>query len=379
MLKSGSSHPIHRIVVTGGPCAGKTTGLAVLVEEFSSRGFHVLVVPEAATMLITGGVAPWRLPRSIAFQQFVLRTQIGHENIFEAAACELARERPVIMLMDRGTMDGKAYVSHDEWQIVMDDFGGDVSRLRDGRYDAVIHLVTAADGAKEHYTLSNNNARTESAEQAIVLDQATRNAWVGHPHLRVIDNADGDFRDKIGRLKKEVSIIVGYPEPYEIERKFLLKMTSCQLEETLSRHGIVWEKVEIRQIYLRQEKALGERRVRRRGQNGHYVYFYTEKTDVSPTIRCEMERQISPREYILLQEDADPHLGILNKMRYCFLVGNFYHEVDFFVSERHDPILEVETDEDTYDPPNFIFDGHVVCEVTADSRYRNFAIAERLY
>ncbi len=33
--------------------------------------------------------------------------------------------------------------------------------LRDKRYDSVIFMVTAADGAEEHYTLSNNIARSE--------------------------------------------------------------------------------------------------------------------------------------------------------------------------------------------------------------------------
>ena len=32
--------------------------------------------------------------------------------------------------------------------------------LRDQRYDAVLHLVTAADGAQEFYTLANNQVLT---------------------------------------------------------------------------------------------------------------------------------------------------------------------------------------------------------------------------
>jgi len=50
-----SKHPIIRICLTGGPCAGKTTALATLNQTLSQLGFRVLIVPEAATMLMKGG------------------------------------------------------------------------------------------------------------------------------------------------------------------------------------------------------------------------------------------------------------------------------------------------------------------------------------
>lgn len=44
--------------------------------------------------------------------------------------------------------------------------GMDELSLRDGRYDGIFHLVTAARGAEENYSLDNNEARTESVEVA---------------------------------------------------------------------------------------------------------------------------------------------------------------------------------------------------------------------
>ena len=37
--------------------------------------------------------------------------------------------------------------------------------MREGRYDAVFHLVTAAQGAERFYTLENNQARSETPQQ----------------------------------------------------------------------------------------------------------------------------------------------------------------------------------------------------------------------
>jgi hypothetical protein len=68
-------------------------------------------------------------------------------------------------------MDGSAYVDEDDWQALMDDLGTNTTQLRDNRYDAVLHLVTAADGAEEFYAGINNEARYESVEQAKEKDQ----------------------------------------------------------------------------------------------------------------------------------------------------------------------------------------------------------------
>lgn len=45
--------------------------------------------------------------------------------------------------------------------------GMDLMGVREGRYDAVFHLVTAAFGAEAYYTLANNpDSRTETLEEA---------------------------------------------------------------------------------------------------------------------------------------------------------------------------------------------------------------------
>jgi len=54
MMKK-TEQPIDRICLTGGPCAGKTTALAKLNLVLTQLGFKVLLVPEAATLLMKGG------------------------------------------------------------------------------------------------------------------------------------------------------------------------------------------------------------------------------------------------------------------------------------------------------------------------------------
>jgi putative protein kinase ArgK-like GTPase of G3E family len=46
---------IVRILLTGGPCAGKTTAIADITQDLTQLGCKVLVVPEAATIMMKGG------------------------------------------------------------------------------------------------------------------------------------------------------------------------------------------------------------------------------------------------------------------------------------------------------------------------------------
>ena len=73
----------------------------------------------------------------------------------------------MVILIDRGLLDGSAYVSQSEWQALMDDLNMNVVMMRDNRYDAVLHMVTAADGAQKFYTSLTNEARYESVDEAI--------------------------------------------------------------------------------------------------------------------------------------------------------------------------------------------------------------------
>lgn len=75
-------------------------------------------------------------------------------------------------------------------------------------YDAIFHLVTAANGAIDYYTTLNNAVRTESAEEASVLDEKTLLVWRCHQHHRIIDNSGKDFKQKMEKLSSSVIELV---------------------------------------------------------------------------------------------------------------------------------------------------------------------------
>ncbi len=172
-----------RVVLTGGPGAGKTAVLE-LVHHHVCR--HVQVLPESAGILFGGG-----FPRggSALSRRSAQRAIFHVQRELEAASGELDA---AILLCDRGTVDGMAY-----WP-GPDDFFASVGTTRldeMARYDAVIHLRTPTG---ENGYNRNNPLRVESAAEAAAIDRRIAEAWSGHPRIHVVDSAP-DFLAKVGQ------------------------------------------------------------------------------------------------------------------------------------------------------------------------------------
>ncbi len=357
---------VSKIVITGGPCAGKSTAMSWVQNAFTQMGYTVLFVPETATELITGGVAPWTCGTNADYQKCQLELQIEKEKIFEQAARTMDTKK-ILIVCDRGTLDNKAYMNEIEFAETLKSINSNEVELRDN-YDAVFHLVTAAKGAEEFYTTANNSARTETVEEAATLDDKLISAWTGHPHLRVIDNTSS-FEDKMKKLITEISSFLGEPEPYEIERKYLIEYPDIKwLESNPS-----CQRIEIIQTYLNSSND-EEIRVRQRGIDGNYIYFQTTKRKVSDMKRVEIEKRLSQAEYLKLLMDADTTKRQIRKTRYCLTYENQYFEIDVYPFWDDKAIAEIELSNENQ---TIIFPKQikVIKEVTDDDSYKNVSLA----
>ena len=197
---------ITKIVVTGGPCGGKSTALERIKEEFCAKGYTVLIVAETATELISGGVAPWTCGTNGQYQVCQMKLQLEKERVFELAAGTMPQEN-ILIVCDRGLMDNHAYMTEEEYFESLK-FIGMTEQEAFGEYAAVFHLVTAAQGAERFYTTANNTARTETVTEARALDEKTVSVWEAHPYHRIIDNST-DFNGKMDRLIQEIDRFLG--------------------------------------------------------------------------------------------------------------------------------------------------------------------------
>ena len=358
---------IKKIVITGGPCAGKTTAMNRIQGVFTKLGYTVLFVPETATELITGGVAPWTCGTNVEYQKCQMQLQLEKERIFTQGALTMPTEK-ILLVCDRGALDNKAYMTQEDFDLVLDAVGHNEVELRDS-YDAVFHLVTCAKGAQEFYTLENNGARTETVEEASALDDKIIAAWTGHPHLKIIDNAT-DFEYKIKRLLDEMTSFLGEESPRDIKRRFLIDYPDIAYLESLPN----CQRVEISQTYLISQDG-EENRVRQRGMNGNYIYFQTKKKYVTESQRIRLERRLSKDEYIRLLMDADPSCRPIRKTRYCLTYKNQYFEIDVYPFWNDKAIIEIEQSSESAEIvfPEFV---NVLFEVTNDEAYKNLTLAK---
>lgn len=357
---------ITKIVLTGGPCAGKSTAMSRIQEEFTKMGYAVLFVAETATELINGGVTPTTCGTKDVFQGCLLQLQLEKEKLYEQAAATMKADK-VLIVCDRGALDNKAYMTEAEFAKTVSQISSEVE-LRDN-YDAVFHLTTAAKGAVECYRTDNNTARTETPEEAAALDDKLIAAWTGHPHLRVIDNST-DFDGKMQRLVTEIASFLGEPEPLEVERKYLIEYPDVAwLESQPSCH-----RIEIIQTYLNSESG-NEVRVRQRGENGNYIYFRTEKRKVTDMKRVETERRLSQAEYLDLLMEADTTKRQIRKTRYCLTYENQYFEIDVYPFWDDKAIMEIELSDENAEIvfPDKI---RIIKEVTDDDAYKNASLAK---
>jgi len=366
--------PVSMIVLTGGPCSGKSSSLAYLTEKLSDHGFMVFVVPETATLITGNGIDRRKMDKPgqiVVFEEAIFDMQMSFEDTYKQAVARIFPERRKVILLDRGIMDIRAFLTDEIFNGILKRKGLTRAAIRH-RYDGVIHLVTAADGAAEYYTGENNSARLESPEEALRIDLRTQESWLGHPRFKIIDNST-DFQGKIKRTFSAIARLLGIPDVPPTREKYLVERIETS---ALPAH----QRLDIEQVYLRSKDKREETRIRRRGQDGTYFHFLARTRPAgSQNVPVEEEELIPEQEYLSLSRLMDPKTEVLSKERMCFLWNNQYFELDSYKG-RHKGLmmLLVESQEPrekgrAHVPP-FVVAGKCV---THDPRYTDRSLARR--
>jgi len=177
-LKTKRRRPaMMRIVITGGPCAGKTSVINALKQTLGQRA---MFLPEVATLLLSGGFpqpgrdVEWSEVWADEFQKAVSNTQTSLENLAHHEARKADTE---IIICDRGLLDGAAYAGGIERFCSL--IGID-HRSTLERYEMVIHLESMATAKPALYSSESNSCRYESLEEAQALEIRTRQVWQHH-------------------------------------------------------------------------------------------------------------------------------------------------------------------------------------------------------
>ncbi len=176
---------MQKIVITGGPCAGKTSITQALAQQMPDQ---LLSVPEAATIILSGGFSPQlgfeavlRDNWQIKFQKAVVALQKQLEDFYldwaHAKGCDL-------ILCDSGSLTGAAYFPG-----TFEEFCQHVQldpRDELNNYTAIIHLESLAVSQPDKYGQINNLARFYDVAGAKQADAILKQVWSQHTNYSYI-------------------------------------------------------------------------------------------------------------------------------------------------------------------------------------------------
>ncbi|XP_022645536.1 TRPL translocation defect protein 14-like isoform X3 [Varroa jacobsoni] len=379
-IEEANKHVVFKLVLTGGPCSGKTTGQARLSSMLEMHGWKVYRVPETANVLLGGGVNFGELnaEQVESFQENLLLTMMAIEKTF----FELAHmgNKNCIVICDRGTMDPSAFVDRATWNRIIRKHGLNDVDLRDNRYNQILHLVSAAKGAEKYYTTAGHGTRKETLEEARERDDKASQAWVGHPYIEVIDNST-DFEGKMKRALECVCRKLRIPVDARLQQnsrkiKFLVK--SMPDEKVFP----PFQDFEVIHDYLiSSDPQKLQMRLRKRGQNGHWSYTYTQRQRDSPDDQViEIKRTINHRDYANYLAQRDPTRLAVFKRRRCFIWNMNSYQLDSYKQPCNPRcegliILEVYTNGGDIEKlkPDFL---DIVRDVSLDPEYSMYNLAK---
>eukprot|EP00727_Mastigamoeba_balamuthi_P003392 m51a1_g1305 hypothetical protein (383) ;mRNA; r:205705-206963 len=330
-----------RIVLTGGPCGGKTTALAEVSERLRTLGHQVFVQPEISTLLSNSGAgfpASSGVEYRSKWESERLRLQLDLEDCFERIA--RASGRPTVLLCDRGAGDAAAYCAAEAWPAISAAAipGCSLSAapaLMVNRYDFVIHLVSAAIGAEQYYQQSGNSARRETLDEAITVDRNVLNAWSTHPRLIVVDNST-NFAGKIKRVISAICGHLGVLTPMAARKAFFVRRAQFQPPATLPMEDSVMTYTFLHGSNMSENSCLRKKVC---GSRKQLTYSRKEASG------AVTERSISSREYAtLLAEGTDPKAQPFSRARKTFIHESHLFELDDLQGEEF-MILQVEVSE----------------------------------
>lgn len=193
----------HRkvIVITGGPCGGKT----MIIKELRGNidyAEQIITLPEAIFTALKTNISP----KDKLFQKIIVEIQAGMEY-----ALDSCNNSDRIIICNRGTLDPFAYWINSGWE--KDEFFSFTETSVDEHYDrytAVIHLQSTAINAREYYLKYPRAERHEPPEEAAKIDKLLYKSWMKHKNYFFIENNKFNWREKKGKALSIIEDIINY-------------------------------------------------------------------------------------------------------------------------------------------------------------------------
>jgi len=179
-LRAMLTRRLPRIVLTGGPCSGKSMAIRQIAAEFP--GVFQLI-PEVASLVVRElGVSPPADDRA-ALRRYNRAFGEVQRSLETVALHQALRDGRRGVIMDRGTMDNAPYLPGGK--VELERVYMSTAAAEFARYDSVVFIRMPGRQVYERCR-ADNPARLETYDFATWLEHRTGIAWNGHPDVIIV-------------------------------------------------------------------------------------------------------------------------------------------------------------------------------------------------
>ena len=220
---------IFKIVLTGGPCAGKTTAVNVIKKHLRELKIPCVIVPETATELIPNFIDD-EIDDLYNFQKLIMKRQLVKEDdAFDYVKNKFQNKDKCVIIYDRGIVDNLAYLNDiNQYRKMLNNFLLGEMQVLD-RYDLVLDLLSLATCKSNEYNCLNNNARKETSDLAALVDYRTSMAWANHHNLRIL-SSEVSLQEELKSIIDMVDNLIFQNEVVKRER-YLIDLDRSDLSQ----------------------------------------------------------------------------------------------------------------------------------------------------
>lgn len=190
-----------RIVITGGPCSGKTK----LFHDILAQYPDALGIPELASILARD-IGVLRSDDPLIYRGPLWKMQRAVEASFYRMAQTLGDVRAVVL--DSASVCNAGFLSGGIAELEL--LFRTTRQVEYARYDAVIWLSPPPEDVFERER-ANNSTRIETFAQARDIGIRMLGAWLHHACPRFVFSEDDDWEDKRDSAMEYVRSLIGNP------------------------------------------------------------------------------------------------------------------------------------------------------------------------
>ncbi|CAK58444.1 unnamed protein product (macronuclear) [Paramecium tetraurelia] len=317
---------IHCICVTGGPGCGKTSVVTFLQERLKDFQYNVIVVPLLDDFILGQDQEIMQELGNEERNQMIIKKMMLMQTLLDYSKdlAQQVKDKDSIILCQGGILDLLSVLDEKEKAKMFEDLEEQfkpLATLRDKNYDAVIHLVTNAEGLQQNFYFGNSFInRDQEINKAIEADRRIQTLWMGHQNHFLIDNRGLTFDKKIQRAYKTVQKILGMVQTN-------IRWTKIGLKQINFPSDLPRTQIKITDIFLLDEKSQAQKeinRVRMRQVEGGIKQYYlitTKKSQQKDDIQF-LRRMISFSQFHHIVNQNQNKIKILERLRYCFTFQN---------------------------------------------------------